>query len=226
MVLKLYKIDNHELILIEKCTPRDVILISDESERKLYVYRGMDSLNLNEFEAEHLYELIMQKFLNSQIYLIYTTVLNTEDSSQIKKIKRFITTVENNNFRYKFYKMFRKLFLLGEFRDQARQLKQFSSSNLWKKKLTNVTNIWKLSLFNSCMIGLVIIGLGLKFGLDVIPTLQSGTASQIWLENTLIYLMVGMFVLILVFVVNIVFFLFPMSIPIRPIDQKTIKGKN
>ena len=123
--LTLYKINSEGIFQTTQFTPRDVILVSDESTKKLYIYKGADSLNLNEFEAEQLFESVMQQFLNSHIFLIYTTQLKAEDIPEEKKIKRFITASQKSQVTYTLGKWLRNFFLLQGFRDQVKELKNF-----------------------------------------------------------------------------------------------------
>ena len=219
MAYLLFKIGQDEITPITQFTPRDVIMVFDDSDKKIYVYKGSDRLNLNEFEADRIYEQIVQKFLNSHIFLLYTTVIKPQDPTPLKKIKKYILSVETKNFIYTLVSFIKNIFFFQHSRDQVRLLKNFKSSNIWKKNLTNLTSIWKLSIFNLIMLSMVIVGLGLKMGIDVLPKLIKGEDSWItvsWVENFMIYVLIALLILGITAIVNLIFVFFPMRFPIHP----------
>lgn len=229
MALSLYKITNEGIFPISTFNPRDVIIVSDDSAKKLYIYKGLDSHGINEFEAEKLYEEIMQKFLNTHIYIVNTTNIKVDDNSQDKKIKRFIQSNQVGKISYNIGKWIKKIIFLQGFRDQITELKNYNSSNKWKRRLSNLTSLWKLSLFNCIMIFSVIIGLGLKIWLDVVPFLNDFRINQPYskfVENLTIFLLIGIMMLLTTGIVNLIFVLYPMKFPIKPVELEKLKKSN
>jgi hypothetical protein len=223
MSLQLFRITAKEIFPIKKFTPRHHALVVDESSKKIYVYKGKDSLSLNEFESAVLYERIMNRFLNSKIFLIYTLKYDEEDGEEISRIKAFLKKNLQNQMSYKVGKGFKHVFLLQGIQDRIKEFKNYEKSRVWRQSLTNLSNIWKLSLFNVIGLSIVIIALGLKLGLDVIPTIKDSAIDLIWTENLVILIIICLSILVIIMLVNLAFILFPMKFPIEPAQLKMMK---
>ena len=223
MSLQLFRITVSEFFPIKKFTPRHLALVLDETSKKIYVYKGTDSLSLNEFESEVLYERIMQRFLNSEIFLIYTLKADEDDDEEIANIKAFLHQNQKNQMTYKVGKGLKHVFLLQGIQDRIKEFKTYEKSRVWRRSLTNLSNIWKLSLFNVIGISLVLIMLGLKLGLDVIPYIKDSATDIIWTENLVILIVICLSILFMIMLVNLAFILFPMKFPIEPLKLKMMK---
>ena len=123
MALQLLRITSDEFNPTNKLTPDQIGLIIDEDSKKLYVYRGEETLSLNEFESEALYERILNRFLNSKIFIIFSIDSKEGDSDEILQIKRFLRKKLSKGFNYQYTKMLKRIFLLEGFRNRIKMFK-------------------------------------------------------------------------------------------------------
>ena len=228
MALQLLRITSDEFNPTNKLTPDQIGLIIDEDSKKLYVYRGEETLSLNEFESEALYERILNRFLNSKIFIIFSIASKEEDSDEILQIKRFLRKKLSNGFNYRSTKMLKRIFLLEGFRNRIKMFKNYENAGVWRRKLTNLSNIWKLSIFNVISLLIITIFLSLKVFLDIIPALKNNSISNIdlWAEDLVLILVLSLVLIVAIILVNLAFILFPMKFPINPRDLRAEDKQN
>ena len=166
----------------------------------------------------------MQQFLNSKIFLIYTLKYDEEETEEISNIKAFLRQNQKNQMTYQVGKGLKHIFLLQGIRDRIKEFKNYEKSRVWRQSLTNLSNIWKLSLFNVIGISAVIITLGLKLGLDIIPYIKGSATGINWTENLVVLIITCLSILFIIMLVNLAFILFPMKFPIKPVELKIMKG--
>ena len=83
MVLQLFIITQDEITEVSpahKLSPQDVGLVYHEESHNLYVFKGEDSLVLDEFQSEILYDRILNRFLNTNIYFLQSLIPTSENS--------------------------------------------------------------------------------------------------------------------------------------------------
>jgi hypothetical protein len=230
--LQLFKITHDEIISAKNITPEDVILILDKENKQIYVFRGQFSLPLDEFKSATIYERIINRFLNPNILLLTTLVKKDSDSKQILQIKEFIVDHYPNPSSYKVTRIIRNTLLLRGVRDRIKTFKNYENSRVWRKKLSNTTNIWRLSAFNVLSVMSVFVILVLKLLLDInqgnfIFLKSDGTIDSnlwgLWLESLGFILGLCIFILIITFLTNLIFLLFPLRFPINPKAIKTME---
>ena len=224
-MLRLFKVNEEDIIPTEKITPEDIVLVSNESTKNLYLYRGKYCPNLDQFQSSVLYERIVNRFLNPNIFTIKSLVNFEEDSGELKEIKQTIIDHYPDLKKYQFKRSIQELFLLKSFRNTLINFRNYQNSRVWRSKLSNLTNIWNLSLFNILAIISVVVILSLKtiFGLNTtnfIFITQNNTIDislwQLWLHEFSFTLGLCLIILIFTFLVNIMFILFPLKFPINP----------
>lgn len=226
---KLFIITEDEITSVEKATPDDTVIILSGKSKKIYVYRGKNSHNFDEFESGELFDRVVNRFLNPKIYLVKTSDANSGDSEEIKFIKSYLRDRIDNSAKYRLTRLLKNIFFLRSYRKNVRYYHQFEFSDAWRNRLSSLTSLRKLSIFNTVAggIGLIWI-LILLFG-RIIPVidnpefLSDQTAWMVWLES----MTVGNISLIIligsVFILNLLFVLFPLRFPIKPY-QTAIRG--
>lgn len=167
LVLRLFKILVDEIIPVDKITPADVIVVFDDESKNLYLYRGIYTPKLDEFRAERLYERILNRFLNPNIIFIRSLMESQSDSEKIVQIKHYIFDHFINLNHYELKRSLENFFLLKDIRLRLKSFKNYEQSREWRTNLSNVTNLWRLSLFNILSIGSVFVILLLKTILDI-----------------------------------------------------------
>ncbi|MHA1795498.1 MAG: hypothetical protein ACTSUK_05255, partial [Promethearchaeota archaeon] len=98
MSLTLYKIQANDFIKTDKINPTELALVLDEDAKEIYIYRPHEEVVYDEYEAEELYNKILNKFLNPNIYILKELKHSPKDSDNIKKIKEFIRETQPSLF--------------------------------------------------------------------------------------------------------------------------------
>ena len=231
---ELYKVTQTEIIPAKQITPEDIALVLDKENKFLYVYKGKYSIPFDEFRSTKLFERIINRFLNPNVYLLKTIIPKEKDEERIIKIKEFIINHYPNLKKYEFSRKIKNIFHLKSIREQIRIFKSYENSRVWRSKLSNLTNIWRLSAFNAILlIGAVIVLLA-KIILDTSNQnfifISGNTIDtdlfNLWRENLNLILGLLGFILAVGFIVNLVFILFPMKFPISPLDYGEMKKES
>lgn len=223
-LLKLFKIQEEEIIQTEKITPEDLILVQNESTKKLYLYRGRYSPNLDQFQSSILYERITNRFLNPNVFLIKSLIISDQDLDEDKDIKRVILDHFPNLKKYEMRRIVNDFFTLKQYRLNLKNFRNYENSHEWRSKLSNLSNIWRLNLFN--LITLILIGAIISYNLiqntqniDLLSqnsNLLSSTLWQVWIQRNALTLILCLIILIFLASINLIFILFPLKFPISP----------
>ncbi|MHA1585481.1 MAG: hypothetical protein ACTSVU_05510 [Promethearchaeota archaeon] len=219
LALQIFKIHTNEILPVDKITPADIVLVSDSKLKKLYLYKGPDSLALNEFDSGALYERILNRFFNQNIYLIKDLKIHPSNSERIVTIKQCIKHHLVNLQKYAVSRFVKRVFLFEGFRNRIKVFKNYENSFSWRSKLSNATGLWKLSIFNVSIILLIFLLLLLNNTINVIPligTTVNAESLKYTLENLSIVLWISIGLLVLLAFVNLFFIFFPMKFPIKP----------
>lgn len=229
MVLQLFIISQDEINPAEKVSPQDVGLVFHEESRNLYVFKGEDSLVLDEFQSEVLYERILNRFLNTNIYFLQSLIPTPENSPEILEVKSFFYTHLAGSGLYSLKKFGVSILSFSRLRNRIKMFKNFETSHSWRSKLTHPRKFWQLELFNLLMGGLLflILILQLLLGVNPIKTLEiSGESWFFWLENLQISLGVCLGLISIMIVINGLFLFFPMKYPAHATSMgKLTKGQ-
>jgi hypothetical protein len=224
-MIRLFKVKEDEILQSELVTPEDIILVLNEQSKNLYLYRGKYCSNLNEFQSNILYERIINRFLNPNIYVIKTLVPSNDDSDEIKEIKQYILDHFPNLNHFELKRVMKKYFLLQDFRVNLKNFRNYQNSREWRSKLSNLTNTWRLTAFNI----LAIIAVGIILLFKILIDINSnnflflnpdGTLNsalwQLWLRNLEIILILCLIILTITLIINMIFIIFPLKFPITP----------
>ncbi len=232
MATLLYKITEDAIVPTEGVTEEDVALVEDQDEKALYVYRGGDSERKDEFESKKLYELIVNRFLNSNIMLLSSKHMEETDSADLKMIKAFLLDHMPDDKTYKRNKVLRRIFLLEGIRKNIEAFKTYEQGRVWRKSLSNLTNLRRLSIFNVVALLSTVIILSLKIALDIgagnFIFIQEGNILDtqlwnLWILDMKFTLGLCIGILAVVLIVNLLFVVFPMKFPINPLALQKIK---
>jgi hypothetical protein len=224
-MLRLFKILEDEIISTTKILPDEVILVFDEETKNLYVYRGEYSPKIDEFRADRLYERIINRFLNPNIYYLQSIIESREDPEIITRVKHFIFDHYPNLRHYSFQRTLQNIFLLKDLRIRLKSFRNYEKSREWRTNLSNLTNIWKLSVFNILSIlsvfGILIYKLIIDINRsDFIFINPDRTLDPVlwslWLQDLALTIIICGLILGGVIILNLLFVLFPLRFPINP----------
>ncbi len=223
--LKIFKVTLDEIIETNQIEPSDVILVLNSKSKNLFVYRGKYSPPIDEFNSKKLYERIINRFLNPNIYLLKTLEIKPKDNLEVLQIKEKIVDQYPNLVKYEFFRKLKNILLLKSIRENIHQFKNYEKSAQWRTKLSNTTNLWRLSTFNVITLLIAVL---IVFG-RILYSLQNEAGTlidnsgfvniglwNIWKENMIFILYVVGVLLLIVFFANLTFYLFPMKLPIKP----------
>jgi len=226
--MKLFKISKDEITEAKNVSPEDIVLVLNEENKTLYVYKGEKSTTYNELKSDALYERIANQFFNPKIFLIKSLEVNEQDHLEIVQVKNFILGHLPN--RKKFFALYylKNIFLLHQIRKNINVFKNYDKSRIWRLRLSNTTNLWYLSILNTITLLLLVIGFIWK-----IITLGNTSFDainnewQYWFENLQLFFIISGIILIILLVINLIFVLFPMKFPISPskIKLMTLNSK-
>ena len=232
--LELFKITLDDIVSTAKITPEDITLVLDKKTKNIYVYRGRYSLPIDDFQAAVLYERIINRFLNPNIYLIKTLVEKEDDTPELIKIKEFIVDSYPNLSKFELKRTLENIFLLKGVRERIKAFKNYENSREWRSKLSNTTNLWRLSVFNV----FALFSVGLILILKILLDLNQGdffflnsdktyntSLWTLWLENLVLTIALCAFILAITFIVNLAFILFPLKFPIKPNSIHFLSGE-
>ena len=216
--MQLFNIAQEEISPVDKISPQDIGLVYHEESRNLYVYKGDDSLVLDEFQSEVLYERILNRFLNTNIYFLQSLIPTPENSAEILEVKSFLFTHLASSGLYSLKKFFSSLISFRGLRNRIKTFKNYEKSYSWRTQLTHPRKFWRLEVFNFVMVLLLfaVLLLQLLLGVNPIKTQElSGENWFFWVENLQITLGVCLGVLSIMAIVNGIFLFFPMKYPTR-----------
>jgi hypothetical protein len=218
-------------VACEAVTEEDVVLVEFSQQptatsktSKLYLYRGRHSQVVEEFESKVLYERIINRFLNSNVFFLPDLTGRKRDSVVVQQVKQFIRERLPNQRNYEVKRAMRNFFLLAGARKRIRLFRSYESSRIWRARLSNLTNLWWLSVYNALSVLAVVVILITKVATDLTRgdfIFVSGNGFDLptwdlWLRSFSLVLIGCAVVLGACFVVNLVFLLFPLNFPVNP----------
>lgn len=232
MNFRLFVISEDDLSPAEQITPEQIALISDEDNKKLYIWKGPYSPNYDEFKSEALYERLSNLFVNPNIFIIKDLTIYDKDETQIKEIKKFLSNHLPNLQSYNRNRTLKNIFLLQGLRDRIKEFKRYENSTQWRIKLSKLTSFWKLSIFNTISVFAAVLILILMISLYLSGTnfifFENGgqqvnlTLWDLWLTILKGVVVICILIVGICFIVNICFIIFATKFPINPRAMNTI----
>lgn len=218
MVLNLYKITDDEILSADTVSPEDVILVSDSDNKKLYLYRGPYSLSYNQFQSDVLYERIVNRFLNPNIFVLPDLAI-LDSTSELSSIKTLIQEHYQNLGAYKLKHLMKNIFLLQGLRNRVLLFKNYENSHSYRSRISNTSKMWRFGFINLLLSGFLILALMLTLFIGIIPEITETTSSALdsfWLENLAFVIGIAILILIILFILNLSFVINPLKFPIKP----------
>jgi hypothetical protein len=195
-LLEFYLVEEDNITLSNKLTNKDIAFILDGKAG--YIWKGTQATDLDEISAKKVEELIKERFVDISFELIPDLEISEADNPKIIQIKteisRRLPTPAVMKIKEKPASIFRKI------RNKIQEFKDYENSREWRRKLSNLTNLWKLSIFNIIILGISLI---LMFNQSFFHFLIG--------DYFLIIALIGLF---LIFLINFIFIVFPMKFPI------------
>ena len=226
MDLKLYKVTNNDFVEITSIEPTDLVIVEHSDEKTIYVYKNPSQSVYDEFESQELYDLVLTQFLNPQITLLKSLNITKTDSDAVKQVKTFISAAFPNKLKMALQNFFQNVFGFKQIRKNIQIFQNYEHSGVWRRRLSNQTNLWKLSVFNViASFSIMILSLLLIF-VAIMPVYQAGDLGDgllIWLQNMSIYQYILITIAGFIFVINLLFLLFPLRFPIKPKKLEQLK---
>ena len=200
--MEFYIVEDEKIQLSNNLTQNDIVFILDGKAG--YIWKGTQAVDLDETTAKKVETLIQQTFHEVEFGLIPNTEILESDDPKIVQIKTEIINrlpkLNVGNIGQEIIKNYIPS-IFKKIKDKIVEFKEYETSKDWRMKLSNLTNVWKLSIFNIVIIGLSIL---LIF-------------SQSLFHFTIgdYYPLFALIGLLLILTVNIIFVIFPMKFPIN-----------
>ncbi|MHA1438336.1 MAG: hypothetical protein ACTSPD_12235 [Promethearchaeota archaeon] len=212
--MEFYIIKDDGITLSNKLTHEDIVFILDGKVG--YIWKGKNAKNLDELTARRIEQQIKDKFEDINFELIIDLNLK-DDNPKISQIKSEISSRLPNPILIKLKDI--KLKIITKFKEKISNFKNYENSREWRKKLSNLTNLWKLSIVN-----VIIIMLSLIF-------MFYSTMFHFYIGDY--FLLISFIFLTSILIINLIFIIFPMKLKLTKIlninseddERKLIKKK-
>ena len=189
--MEFYTVKDKNIQLSNKLTQDDIVFILDGKAG--YIWKGIQAVDLDETTAKKVETLIQEAFVDVEFGLIPSTDILESDDPKIVQIKTEIVS-RLPKLKDKSVSIFNKI------KNKIIEFKDYETSMNWRKKLSNLTNVWKLSILNIIIISLSIL------------LIFSQSLFHITIGDY--YPLFALIGLLLILVINFIFVVFPMRFPI------------
>ncbi|MHA1150015.1 MAG: hypothetical protein ACTSR8_17400 [Promethearchaeota archaeon] len=201
--MEIYTIKDDKIELSKRLTHENIAFISDGTRG--YVWKGKNARDLDEQTAKKIDILIKNKFDDVKFELLSGLDIKKEDNPKIIQIKQEIIKRLPGKVSTKIKE--KQQGILNGIKQKLEEFKNYELSMNWRKKLSNLTNLWKLSLFN-----IIIIGFCMIFIFN---------QSLFHVSIGDYFLLLAFFLLLIIFMINLIFIIFPMKFPIKVLSIST-----
>jgi len=198
--LEFFIVKDDNIKLSNKLTHNDIVFVLDGKAG--YIWKGTQAKDLDEFTAKKIELLIKETFKEVNFVIIPGIEILESDNPKIVQIK---TEINQRLPKQSIVKIKEKpVTLFKKLKEKITEFKNYENSWNWRKKLSNLTNLWKLSIFNIVIIAICII---LIFNQSIFHVIIGD-----------FYLFIALIILLIIFSVNFIFVIFPMKFPIRVLN--------
>lgn len=205
IILEFYTIKKDTIQICNELTQEDIVIIIDGKAG--YIWKGENAVYLDESDAKKVEKRIFDRFKAIDFQLIPELKQSPKDNPKLIQIKQEI----RNRLPGKISKIkMQSISFLNKIKKNFSEFKNYEKSWKWREKLSNLTNLWKLSLFN---VVFIIISILLMLNNSIFLTIHGD-----------INLLISLIFLSVVFFLNLTFLLFPMRFPIEVIDVYNTDG--
>ncbi|TFF93252.1 MAG: hypothetical protein EU544_06165 [Promethearchaeota archaeon] len=223
--MEFYKIKGDKIKFTNKISHQDIVFIYDNTAG--YIWKGEKAIDLDEFTAKKIDGIIKERFENISFVLIPELEEKKEDNPKIIQIKKALSERLPHETIHKIKE--KKDTVFTKLKKNIKEFKNYENSWKWRKKLSNLTNLWKLAIFN-----IVILTFSMIFIFNI---------SIFHLNLGDYFLFIAFILLFSICIINLIFVIFPMkfpvnvlglegkveevkekSVPPKPITPKTKKG--
>ncbi len=209
--MNFYVIKEENIKLTNELTQKDIIFVLDG--RVGYIWKGEEAIDLDEFTAKKVEQQIKKKFLDVSFELIPDITIAETDNPKIVEIK---TEIKNRLPKPSVVKIQKtKENLFNKIKSRFGEFRTYENSWNWRKKLSNLTNLWKLSVFN---IVILIFSITLMYNFTIFHLTYGD-----------FFLLIALLSLTAILIANLLFVIFPMKFPIEPLSigaqMETINAK-
>ncbi|MHA1757131.1 MAG: hypothetical protein ACTSVV_10200, partial [Promethearchaeota archaeon] len=193
--MEFYIIKDEDILLSKNFTDSDIIFILDGKVG--YIWKGSKAINLDEITAKKIDSLIKEKFDEINFVLIPDIEIRDDDNPKFIELKREIKKRLVKETKY----VKKKNKFIDKIKNSIREFKNYENSWKWRKKLSNLTTLWKLAILN-----IIIIGFSIVFIYNqAILNLSIG-------DFILLFVFLMLFI---IFIINLIFVIFPMKFPVK-----------
>ncbi len=196
--MEFYIVNDENIKLSNKISHQDIIFILDGKAG--YIWKGKQARNLDEDMVNKMVQLITNKFIDIKFGLIPSLEISEIDNPKNIQIKTEISQRLPSLIKEKIKGKKTSFFQgLGK---KIREFKEYENSREWRKKLSNLSNIWKLSIFNIIVVSICII------------ILFDSLYFHLFFGDFNLLLILGSCLAIVV-LANLIFIIFPMRFPTK-----------
>jgi len=193
--MEFYLVKDEEIQLSNKLTQNNIVFILDGKAG--YIWKGTEAIDLDETTAKKVEALIQKTFVDIEFGLIPNTEIVASDDPKIIQIKTEIMS-RLPKLKEKTPSIFNKI------KNKIIEFKNYETSVDWRKKLSNLTNVWKLSILNIIVIALSVL---LIF-----------SQSLFHMSIGDYYPLFALIGLLLILIINFIFVIFPMNFPLNVVS--------
>ncbi|MGV9198167.1 MAG: hypothetical protein ACOC4M_04950 [Promethearchaeia archaeon] len=202
MALEFYKVKEDKIHISNKFTHDDIVFISDGKAG--YIWKGENANDLDELSAKKVEKLIRKKFEGTEFQLIPKAKIYESDNPKIKEIKIELNNRLPNPILSHIKSTPSSIF--NKVRKKYKKIKNYEDSWKWRKKLSNITNIWKLLIVNVVVL--------------LISILIMINKSIFYFQLNDFVLLIALISLCFIFVLNLIYVFFPMKIQVLDLYGK------
>ncbi|MFX0141237.1 MAG: hypothetical protein ACFFDN_46790 [Candidatus Hodarchaeota archaeon] len=200
-----YKIKDNSITLSSKLTHNDVAFIFDGKTG--YVWKGDNARDFNKLNVMKIEQMIKEKFGIIKLEPIHRLEILETDNLNVKEIKsKIIKKLESSSI---IKLKAKQQSFLNKLNRTYNELRNYDKSIKLQKNLSNLTNLWKLSIFN-----VAILAIGI---------LMVSNQSLINLYNGDILLFLSFICLLVVLIVNLSFVIWPLKFRVRFLSLEETK---